>query len=211
MALQDDVPEANLVWRDRFEASPHLWDWAELLHCNQPAFMMWRQSQETICHHRNPLFEAGHIEFEEVLALDTMHTLCLGLHGQYVAHCVWRLIQANVLGSEATYVEDRAVETCMILQRGLSAFYKAHKTDATLTQMERLRPDMFGTQQKPFLKAKAGETLWMLRFLVDAVHGLPAMGEFPGKGAWVSCGKALVQWWDIMKCGPLVLPAGQVD
>ena len=99
LALQKPYPKLNLKRGDRLEPTAELWD-TQLFFADEPPkrALFWRRAAETAALRRNPLFceELG-MDTGSVVAIDAMHTLCLGIHQQLVLQGLWTLVDGWTL------------------------------------------------------------------------------------------------------------------
>ena len=92
--LTKDLPKFGLLAGDRLEPSANLRDVADLSTlCQLPGesveLTFWRRSDESLCMHRSPLWDASlGITCPQVVAFDVLHTFNLGVMQVYVK-CVF--------------------------------------------------------------------------------------------------------------------------
>ena len=105
-----------------------------------------------------PLFDVVGFNIE-MLALDVMHVIDLGI-AQYLVGTVFReLIESNVCLSSATHKQKMRFDNLSHLRRRLSAYYQTmEKARGTMSAIGRLTIPMIGPLAKPRLSAKAADT-----------------------------------------------------
>ena len=82
---------------------------------------------------------------------------------------------------------------------------KKNHPEIQLTSLGDLTLDVLGTQQQPVLRAKAHETLTLLRWLAGQV--LPQhQASIPKGSVWTSAGDGLLRMWQLMESAPMVVP-----
>lgn len=138
---------------------------------------MWRASQETKTHHRNPLF---HVPGGVRIGLDitrivddAMRCVYLGLMHFWIGHVVWQLLLANWFKLDGAANLMRHRRTLGLLRTALFAFYKNHKK--MFTRVGQLTLKTFGIQERPKCKLKAAESFGMMHFLIELLQKQPGV------------------------------------
>ena len=126
--LATDVPGTDLRKGDRFEPVPDgLWDWQDLQgerFAGKIGF--WRSKMQGMAKHRNPLFDkALGSDAWSIIAIDSMHTWCLGIHQHFLAGLLWSILGSNLLAGKGVTQEDRHHHSMAELNKRLLVFYKA--------------------------------------------------------------------------------------
>eukprot|EP00971_Amphidinium_carterae_P325507 6455799-Amphidinium_carterae.2 len=193
---------------DRVEPTASQPDWAALFHSPPTRLHLWRRGSESFARHRNPLLASAvtHISMYNCYGIDWMHTLCLGVYGQFVAALLWRAGEAKLFQLREKDKEDLLVKTLERLEKtSLKPFYKAKRSATTLSQVDRLCAEMLGKREAPGLSAKASETLWLLHWVADATYGIKS---WPGKiePAWSEGAACLDGLWNLFQSQEFLIP-----
>ena len=205
--LTVDVKDAGLQKEDRFEpAAGGLWDWNDLQgdRVQGTKVVFWRTSAEWMTKHRNPLFQAylGSDVFTS-MAIDSMHTWCLGIHQQFISGLLWKMLSANLFFSTSPSQTDRNVHSMSELNKLLLSFYKKFekKEGHQLSRIE-LRVEMLGTKKANLeLHAKAAETLGLLMFFGELLPTLQS--QWPESSSWSTAANSLLRLWRTCQTQPL--------
>ena len=142
--------------------------------------LFWRRSEETLALRRNPLSDAAlRLDFQSVVTLDVMHTLCLGVHAQFVLHAL-RLLVDKLVPLASSAVSKAKANRHQANMGTLRKNYQLWTTKRShphmqLTPIGDLTLEVLGTEQQPALQAKAHETLTLLRWW----QGVATMPEQP--------------------------------
>jgi hypothetical protein len=176
LKLATDVPELGLSAGDRLEPSDSCPDVGAVSGLAPPfTLTFWRDSEESISRHRNPLFRASYgLAAETSMTVDTLHALYLGVMHVWCREAVWQLLTSGVYGASATSGADLVV-CCLAMRTSLFNWYKARRAkfpSEGLTEVTDWIPSMVGKHGKPKLKTKAAETWSVLLFLVDELEKL---------------------------------------
>ena len=211
-ALSADVPELALRKHDRLEPTASLhWDVDVLWGEEQPETVtMWRRRLEGMALRRNPLFapELG-LTLEAVLSIDVLHTLCLGVFMQYVHGALWMLVEhlptaeAAIAASKADKLEQNMQHLRQHYRRWLQ-HSKATRPEVQLTSVGDMTMELLGAQGVPKLKAKAHETLTLLRWVNALLQ--PISHRLPQGAEWAQAANSLESLWDTMSNAPMVVP-----
>ena len=172
--LTEPVPGLPLCTGDRLEPSPSLPDVGQLDHLNDSALpkrvLFWRVSEETISHHRNPIFNASIGVTIASIAVDTLHTLHLGVFLAFSRYVLWVLLDCGCWAPNQGNEAERIQVALMCLKAELFRWYsdraRKHPEEA-LTRLADLTYKMVGTKSRPKLKTKAAETWGLLIFLTE--------------------------------------------
>ena len=98
-ALAQPVPELGLQMGDRLCPNPLLQDVGKFEALVPPCdVLFWRFGNATMTHHRNPIFCAATGVTIATLALDSLHTLHLGVYKDYCMAAIWALLLADIYG-----------------------------------------------------------------------------------------------------------------
>ena len=182
--LAKDVPALQLRAGDRLEPSPTCPDIGVSLQALTQfpkAMVFWRMDAEEPVRHRNPLWCPELGVTTEILCIDTLHTLALGLCSSYVARAVWFVLDSNPYDLGSSFSQDeRHTRTLQRMQPQLQRFYK--ETNHRWTDVGELRMEIFGKRQSPQLHLKGHQTLGLLHFLHQFIH--TSLAEAPQSKAW---------------------------
>ena len=201
-ALTQPVPRLGLLEKDRLEPSPTLPD----VGCfdnlaNFPVEVtFWRQSLETCCCHRCPLWDPR-IGFTATrcLTFDMLHTFHLGVLQSWCKKALWSLLQAQCWGRAGN--REELQEACMQMRSDLFAWYKQRQQQhpgEELTQISDLVPSMLGTFEKPALKVKAAECWGFALFTIDMLVRSVAHSGLADLDCMLEAGKALRDYMGIL-------------
>ena len=132
--------------------------------------LFWRKRNETVIEtlvlSRNPLLkpELG-MDLPSCVALDLLHTFCLGIHQQFVAHGLWACIRQRTVPGLPLLQAARDEANMEFLKYLYFAWLRTAKLRFTVTPLVDLGLDILGIAGSPSLRAKAHETLTLLRWL----------------------------------------------
>ena len=155
--------------------------------------------------HRNPLFIEGTGITLDCIALDTLHTLHLGVVVRYVTAVFWHLLEQDAWrvphGGDKEKIK-RGVER---LRVDLFGFYaKMRKNVHALSELHDLSLKMMGKRASLRMKAKAAESKWLLCF---CVHELEVLKDHvPDGAAYLDGAKSLWRHMELMDELPQKLP-----
>eukprot|EP00971_Amphidinium_carterae_P097035 1920799-Amphidinium_carterae.2 len=133
--------------------------------------LVWRRAQETAVRRNNPFF-SREVSLPDVLAIDAMHLLPLGVFHQYVAHTIQHVLQCNVAESTKTQVAERDADNLSYLDHCLQGYNHSVKHDTKTVAKNQLKATAFGTRNAPMCHFKAGETIALVRWLAHPSYGL---------------------------------------
>ena len=134
LALDQSYAPLSLKRGDRLEPRPECRDLEDdFMGARKPEkALFWRRSAETLALRRNPLWDkaALGLDLQSAVAIDVMHTLCLGVHAQFVLHGLWLLVDkmtppATTAGSHASRPSGQHGDT----QEGLLALVVGHEEE----------------------------------------------------------------------------------
>ena len=174
-ALQRPIPELGLLAGDRLEPNENLWDIAlfDEIHVFPVWVQFWRPANQTHALHRNPLFNARLGITLQLLAIDPLHTLHLGVFKEWTMHALWLLIRSNAWGVDASNAEVLRDLSTFECRHELFGWYKTQRSrrgGAHVYELQDLAPSMIGTQSKPKLNTKAAETATLMEFCVHVIR-----------------------------------------
>ena len=145
-----------------------------------------------------------------MVAIDAMHTLCLGVHQQIVLWALWALLdKLPVTGNQRRTLSqaNRHEINMSVLRREYKDWLKqTHRQnpEMVLTAVGDLTLDLVGTKAKPVLKTKAHETLTLTKWLNEL---LPKhQGVIPRGDHWVGAVKELCEMWRLMDTTGMSVP-----
>ena len=175
--LQADIPALNLCEGYRLVPSDDLPDVFDLAALEPPfTLSFFRGKGNEYLNFVCVLFSI--IGFSlDLLHLDVMHVLDLGVLQHLFAHVMWKLIVCNFCKSTKLLISSRHMQNLHYLNARLKEFYSAlgPRNRRTNTRVAALTFSRLGKQSKPRLRAKAAQT----RHLLPFIHGLVL--EFSGK------------------------------
>ena len=216
-ALTEAVPGLPLMAGDRLEPSHSLPDvgrFDTLSHADLPKRVcFWRVAEETVCHHRNPLFDEAIGITMASITVDVLHTLHLGVFLAFCKYLIWELLGAGCWhpnqGTEVERVQVAVLAMRSELWRWYGERHKKYPTEY-LTRLADLTPKMLGTRASPKLKTKAAETLGLLHFVTDMVTKYSAIiGE--RSRTFREAGASAIKYMDICSTSPVSMPAGAIQ
>ena len=209
-ALSGPVPELALLKGDRLDPTAELWwdveaFWGE----RQPEHaVLWRRSREGMSLRRNPLLdpELG-LTLERVVAVDVLHTLCLGVFMQFVHGVLWHLVENLPMNQGLPLranVREENLTAMRLHYRKWLKWSRKSRPEVQLTAVGDFTLEMLGNPGVPSLRAKAHETLTLLRW----VHALlaPIQGRLPNGVAWTAGAHDVESMWDLLSTAPMVVP-----
>ena len=171
--LVRDLPDWNLAKCDVLQPGHDLWDIGQLEYVEQfPCrVVFWRQRDDAMVLHRFPLFDLPLGISLDTICIDQMHTLNLGVYQAFCLHSLWVLIKANVWRVGAHLGDrDSWALSCEHIRGELTAFYKRMKTTyPDLSEIPHFSISNVGGAQEFPLRAKAAQTKWLMRYVVESV------------------------------------------
>ena len=204
------APVESLLLRkgDRLEPTEDMLDVAQFNHERQPA-RFWRRSQESVVLRRNPLLcKALGLDLPTVVAVDVLHTLCLGVHQQYVAGALWAFVSDRAAAGAGPGQENQQEANMDFMRAHYTQWLKSASKkypEMNLSAVGDLSMAILGKERGSVLKAKAHETLTLLKWLADFLPLVQA--QFAEGVAWSSAAVDLTQMYEAMAKAPMVVPA----
>eukprot|EP00969_Alexandrium_andersonii_P268367 11859589-Alexandrium_andersonii.AAC.1 len=101
------------------------------------------------------------------MAVDTLHTLNLGVYQEFVRYSLWKLLEANVFKVTTKHGQDQALQLQVLeLRSALLSWYQRNR-ELGLTEVQDVQLSMLGTRDRPLAKFKGAETKGVLLFCID--------------------------------------------
>ena len=212
-ALLNDIGLLGLRKGDRLNPSPQVLDIGAIDFRTDFPFRLcfWRARPDDPCRFRCPLFSRESMLSPELLCVDEMHTLHLGIFQDYILGVFWACIRADVwmLLKESEELSDQYYqEAALVLKADLFSWYKREKRehpDRPLYEMADFGLSFIGSLQRPHLHAKAAESGSLLRFASHLAHR--HMAVLPHGRALVEAGLGLIAYLDATRQAPWRLDA----
>ena len=208
-SLKTDIRQLGLLAGDRLEPSTGCPDIGAFEHLPVPATVLfWRPSEESMSKHQNPLFNTITGIALEILTVDTLHCLYLGVLQVHCSRVLWALIEAdawNVRESGDTTMPARVQESCTRLQHALGIWCRR---TAGATNVQDINPYVLGgTKEEQKLGLKGGETKSMFLFLHEflPLHAATVAGATH----MLDASRALLRHLELLKEGPRRFSANQ--
>jgi len=170
-ALVASVPGTNLLAEDRLEPTMHHPDVGSFEASQVPfSATFWRPSEESLTRRPNPLFlsRVG-VSAAKSLAIDTLHTVYLGVMKVWARIAVWAILISGVFG-EIGHSEEHLKTAMLPFRASLMKWYKTRHAafpKEKLTRMGDWSVKVVGTRAHPKLKSKGAETYGLLLYLLD--------------------------------------------
>ena len=214
LALSKPYAKLALKKGDRLEVTAAMIDWQDFWEKKPDKVLFWRPVAGAPMKHRCALFDkAIGTDLQSCMAIDSMHTLCLGVFAQWVAHTCWAILGANLSGSSASDQLSRDTANMVALKRNLFLWYpaaeKALKGCHTVTRVSDITLNMIGSRGSPHLHLKAGETVGVLRFL--ARYLTEVSDKMQDGASWATGSALLVGLWNKIQEAPVVVPAALIQ
>ena len=201
--LAADVPELGLLVGDRLEPSdgcPNVGLSPEDIGSSTP-MVFWRRMAEEPVRHRNPLWSKVLGITPDIICVDTLHTLCLGVFGVFVSAAMWYLLSSNLFQLPAFLSqEERNIRSMQLLGVELREFYK--QSSKSWTRIDELKVEIFGTKTSPALHLKGHQTVGLLHFLNSFMAKSCTMKDAK---PWIDGSAALVAFWASLEGSPAIL------
>ena len=200
-----DVPSFNLLKDDRLEPSIQLPDTHVFRSATLPVELtFWRRHTigkacTDLAHRNNPLFSydiCGSIQ--NVLRVDLLHTLYLGVMVHYVGATIWKLIQANAMGINSGSVDIIRVQSCARLRSHLFQWYDSVKLDKTY-RLGDFTIKMIGSVPGGQLTTKAAETAPLVNWCCQLCDDFP---DFPHSAILKRAGLQLKEYIRLVRESP---------
>jgi hypothetical protein len=194
-SLMIDLPELGLEKGDRLEPSesipfPTQFDLTD----QWPVVAtFWRCAVETWVKHRNPLMDPTLGITLDIICVDNLHTMALGIYKNFVTFALWACIKADVYHVGAMYSDAEKDEISVLrMAAELKRFYgecrQTHRDDP-LSEIGDLELKTLGSRASPSLHAKGAETEGLLAFCVVLLQA--HSGNLPGGGHLLASAVAL--------------------
>eukprot|EP00971_Amphidinium_carterae_P342033 6481165-Amphidinium_carterae.2 len=202
LTLTVDMPKMGLQKGDRFEPSANCLDFQDFLDSPAPPtykIAFWRPKLQTHAKHYCQLAELTPGGLYDLIHVDSMHTLCLGVFLNYCGCAVWHLLELNIFKvTIATRSKENLRSANMeVINNLLHEFTRQYKSShgKDLTRVPIMYVDKIGTPDQPALHLKASQTVTLLRFLSATMD---TFDKWPQQNFWVSAAQSLVQIYDLM-------------
>ena len=199
LALFADYPPLLLRAGDRVEPSKSVPDIGRLEHHETFPLVItfWRTSNQKHAIHRMPLFDDGLGISVDTIALDTLHTLHLGIMNRFVCFALWQLLLSSAWAEpdapEGARPTVAQLELKILrLRSALWIWYSERHADhplENLTRLQNLTMGMLGSVQDQVLKAKGAETKALLLFTLDQLELYKA--DVPNSAMVLTAGQEL--------------------
>ena len=206
-ALQVDIVDLGLLRGDRLEPTTDLPDVAMFDDITDfpVQVLFWRVSAETRVRRRFPVFGDDTMVTLACLAVDTLHTIHLGVVLVFVSYALWHLISENVYGFQGS-TEDRLQQSVSLMRARLFVFYDEwdlQHPGKSVCRLTNLTTQMLGDKDKPRLHAKAAEAAGILPFCVAELAQRAADTE---KGRLLqAAGAAVCEFLELLRAEPVKL------
>ena len=143
----------------------------------------------------------------ELLSLDVMHIMDLGVLQYLVGAVFWTLVSNNFARSNSDQAEARRASNMLHLRRRLWAFYKsedrASHEQGKRTKIGKLTLKQLGPHAKPRLRAKAAETRHLVPLLVQLCRENPGfLGRRPKSMYLTQACSEMLQFYKVMEEEP---------
>ena len=210
LCLRAPYRPLGLLRGDRLEPTATMPDVDMFLAGDPPASaLFWRRSNESATLRRNPFCsqELG-TDLPAVVAVDVMHTLCLGVHQQFLSRAMWHVL--DKLPAEgpqpARNQASRHTANLHVLALDYDRWMRVTHRDRptmVLTRVGDFSLEMFGKITAPYLKCKAHETLTMLRWAAEVLRKKQRL--VPQGPVWASAGERLLAMWQRLESEGMVI------
>ena len=138
------------------------------------------------------------------VALDTLHTLDLGVSKCWLAVSLYVLLDSQVWSSATSMIDRREIGAHAVRDR-LKDYYKLNPS---FSRIDMFKPSMLGSRRHPEFHCQAAESRCLVPFVVALLsEHSDAVGE-AGRLLLIA-GKALEQFYIIMKSNPRCMPEHQ--
>eukprot|EP00971_Amphidinium_carterae_P031284 616104-Amphidinium_carterae.1 len=203
--LSMDLPGQHLKKNDRLEPAPWFIDvWDTVM---PPKVLFWRTGNPPLNpKHRNPLLSyALGTTLVQAATLDVMHTWALGIYQNMLHVALWQLIDSNCYG-EGTRPSNAAA-----MGKDLREFYKSFDQThpgVSLTKCNDFSMDhnLGGTPERNKFRAKAAETLGLMRFAIYALAKFQGSPGFENGPLLLQATDSLLQMYTCLGGVPVVVP-----
>jgi hypothetical protein len=185
-SLMIDLPLLRLEKGDRLEPCPAIPFPTQFdLHDQWPVqAVFWRCSAESWAKHRSPLMDPAIGITLDVICIDNLHTMALGIYKNFVTFALWSCLRGDIYQVGQMYADVEKDEISVLrMASELKRFYKEFKRGnphAPLSEIGDLDLKVLGSRASPSLHAKGAETEGLLAFVVFVLrlhsHILPSGG-----------------------------------
>ena len=201
LILGADIPAFRFRAKYRLEPGSCLKDVAAFFDCALPfEVTFWRVNRDPqgrLCDrvsHRCPLFCRGTGITPNMVCIDALHTVYLGVYKTYCMAVCWALIDANVFGFTGPF--DRVFEmTARRLTSDLLGFWEL-QGPSKKSRLTRLTAKMLGSRNQHDFKSKAAEAGECVAWAVDLMQRHHTTVQY-GRPL-LSAGKALLEWKELI-------------
>jgi len=203
-SVKRDVPSLGLVAGDRLEPSTNLPDVSKMETLPLPLHLIfWRPSQTVLTKHRNPIFQSHLGTTFDVICIDSLHCVYLGIMNAFCKELVWAMINGNAWRVTATTEDVKLQLTALRIFGELRTFYaRKAKQGHPLSEIPKFTHKHLGTQTKKKLRTKGAETGGFLLYLDEALKISP---HFDQKDRWAAAATALIDYVNLGRRSPPTL------
>lgn len=213
-ALRRAVPQAGLEKGDRLEPSSELRDVAlfDSLSRFPTTVTFWRPGAETMAKHRNPLFAEELGIGLDAFAVDTLHTLHLGVYQKLLARIWWLLLLQDAWGvaelaggrwNQEELLANGVLRLRAALQRWYGEWDAAHPGNP-VNRLQDLTLKTLGDRDALCIRTKAAETRPLLRFTVALAREFRAVLDADST-ALLPAAEELLNFSELVRAAPRVL------
>lgn len=209
MILHAEIPELGLRANDRLEPSKHLVDIAQIEKVGFTGrVVFWRRrldaNRRPIDHtnRRNPIFGLPHCSPTDVVQIDTLHCLHLGVIIFFIEHVLWATLDANVWQIPGGRPNILELGTSRI-ETDIKLWYQSTGVPRD-RRLQRLTCKMLGSDGNRELKLKAAEAGTLLPYAVNLCRRF--LNHLDNGQALLLAGEALQHYMTVLKDSPRVLP-----
>ena len=134
--------------------------------------LFWRRSNNIICLHRNPLFDARLGVTPSTMVADAMHCEFLGVFQHVGAYALRAMVSANAWRAPSYFTGEARLEHSLVgFKRDLFDWYgeRQRRSPATqITEVTEITTKMVvGKGARPKLDLNAAETKWVIHCMAD--------------------------------------------
>ena len=174
----------------------------------------WRRGNESRARWRNPLFDSSIGVTVEIVAIDILHTLYLGIAKDFCMRVMWCLIKNCVYGYRGRPQDERDQLSVLAMRHELWNWYqfeaRAHP-ERHLHRLEDLVVTMLGKEHAPKLSTKAAETKTLVDYCRSQLRRWFHSIADEQKNCYMNCADGLVHMISIFDTSPRNLPAAAVQ
>ena len=203
-----DMPSLNLMKGDRLEPSTVLIDIGDSFDDIEwpKTFTFWRMSDDTVTHHRNPIFDETIGCSPQSMAPDWLHCLSLGVFKVFLAWLVHVFARVNIFKVAGTGAHRFEV----FVQRLKADLFKWYRYETSIgiehTRVQDITPSMFGSEREPAFGLHGSETNAFLLYATTLIERYKAL--LPHADRIVKACASLVRCYKLIKQYPDVFPVG---